>query len=82
MRATEPDLSQTSNIRNSEKRKVKRTFRPKASSLMGLNNDDPISMQNTLVSNREPINMLSSVDNSSIDNDPKMDAKLARSNAG
>ncbi len=49
---------------------------------MGLHNDDPISMQNTLVSQREPINLLSSVENSSIENDQKMDAKLARSNAG
>jgi len=38
---------------------------------MGLNKDDQ--------SNKEAINMLSSVENSSIDNNPHMDAKLGRS---
>lgn len=80
--------SQTSNMRNSEKRKVKRSFRPKASAILGLDAEDPISMNNTMTThgkqpaefpfNRNDAGMVySSVENSSVDQNPKLEAKLA-----
>lgn len=80
------DTSQGSNMRNSEKRKVKRTFRPKASSILGLDIDGPISLNQThsthdnrveiLGQGKDITNLISSIDNSSIENDA-MEAKLS-----
>lgn len=48
----EMDISAHSNMQASQKRKIKRTFlRPKASSILGLDKDEPISMQNTISTN-------------------------------
>ena len=43
------DQMESSKLKNSEKRKVKRSFpRPKASNIIGLDQDGPISMNNTV----------------------------------
>lgn len=66
-------------MRNSEKRKVKRSFpRPKASAILGLEQDGPISMQNTISTNGNRVELLvgngkdikflnSSIENSSVE---------------
>lgn len=79
------DTSQGSNMRNTQKRNVKRSFRPKASSIMGLEIDGPISMNQTqstqgnrveiMPQGREITNLISSIDNSSVENNA-MEAKL------
>ena len=72
-----------SNMQNSQKRKAKRTFRPKASNILGLDQEGPISMNNTRSTNRAEMmpmakdaHMISSVEASSIENVATMDAKL------
>ena len=73
------ETAQASNMRNSEKRKIKRSFpRPKASNILGLNQEGPISMQNTisttgnprvelLAAGKDVNNIVSSIDNSSVE---------------
>ena len=75
-------------MRKSEQRKVKRSFpRPKATNILGLNEDGPISIANTmstkgdrvelLAPGRDVNNFISSIDNSSIeDQTPHMKSKL------
>ena len=83
--------SEGSNMRNSVQRKAKRSFiRPKASNILGLDKDGPISMQNTistkgdrvelLVAGKEVGNLISSIDNSSAEivEDRPMESKLGR----
>ena len=73
-----------SNMQNSQKRKAKRTFRPKASNILGLDQEGPISMNNTRSTNRAEMvpaardhHMISSLEASSIENAAMgMDAKL------
>ena len=75
-------------MRNSEKRKVKRSFpRPKASAILGLETDGPLSMHNTISTNgnriellvgngKEVNNLISSIENSSVElnqMNPKLD---------
>ena len=81
------DLSAHSNLHQSQKRKIKRTFpRPKASSILGLDKDGPISMHNTLSTNaardevpmaKDAMNMYSSIEASSMEHPAKMEAKMA-----
>lgn len=76
-------------MRNSEKRKVKRSFlRPKASAILGLEKEGPISMQNTISTNNNRVELLlggskdaqiimSSGDNSSVEQN-QMNPKLGK----
>ena len=79
-------------MRNSEKRKVKRSFpRPKASAILGLEQEGLFSMQNTISTNnnkrvsavellmdntKEVNNMISSIENSSVEQNQQMNPKL------
>ena len=48
------DTTTGSHIKNSEKRKVKRNFRPKAASMFGLDGDAPYSLGNTMSTQKVP----------------------------
>ena len=79
-------------MRNSEKRKVKRSFpRPKASAILGLEQEGPFSMQNTISTNNKRVellmengkdvnNMISSIENSSVEQNQQMNPKLSNKN--
>lgn len=43
-----------SNLKNSEKRKAKRNFRPKAASMFGLDEDATYSLANTMSTQKVP----------------------------
>ena len=69
------EIERQSNLDNSAKRKVKRSFpRPSASSILGLDKDGPISMANTNstnmnvpVNNEIQLNVYSSIEASSLE---------------
>ena len=48
------DTTTGSHIKNSEKRKAKRNFRPKAASMFGLEGDAPYSLGNTMSTQKVP----------------------------
>ena len=79
------DISAHSNLDNSAKRKIKRSFpRPSASSILGLDKEGPISMANTNSTNMNNVpiktevqlNVYSSIEASSLEHPQKMDAKM------
>ena len=76
----ENETQQVQSMRNSEKRKVKRSFpRPKASAILGLEQEGPLSMHNTISTNnpkrvellmengKDVSNLISSIENSSVE---------------
>ena len=55
-----------SHIKFAEKRKAKRNFRPKASSIFGLGNDEAVSLINTMSTQKVPAGAVKTIDSGNL----------------